>query len=342
MWKAVLVSLLAVAPSSSSYTLQTYDFGNGSGSGASSNYNLRGSANGKSKTLSSSSYTLPAGIRNSTTVAVPAAPTLTNPDNSYDRLKIVLNVGSAASDTKYAIAISDDNFTTTKYVKSDQTIGTSFSVANYQTYSAWGGASGIWILGLATNTTYKVKIAALQGSATGSNFGPAAAATTGVPSVTFGVSTSLTSTPPFAASFTSLAAGTVVDANATITTTLTTNTEQGGKVLVRDQNAGLTSSTASYTINSATADLTSTNAGYGAQITSTSQASGGPMVALSPFNGSSNNVGGLTTSWQELASFAAPITTGTVTFGLKAKADTLVPTATNYADVLTISVSLVF
>ncbi len=338
----MVLSLLAAVPSSTNYKLQTYDFGNGAGSGSSTTYNLQSSAGSNGTTLTSSSYTLPVGIRSSDTVPVPSAPTFTNPDSSYDRLKIVINPGSFPTDTKYAIAISDDNFVTTKYVKSDQTIGTTFAIANYQTYSAWGSASGIFILGLANSTTYKVKVAALQGPNTGSGFGPTATAATSAPSVTFGLVTSLTSTPPFAATFASLPAGSVVSADATVTATISSNAEQGGEVLIKDANTGLTSSTASYTLASATADLSVANNGYGAQAGSTSQASGGPMVSASPFNGTSNSVGVLNTSWQRLASFAAPVTTGTVTFSLKAKADTTTPAATNYADVITLSVSLLF
>src|SRR5205814_443346 len=124
---------------------------------------------------------------------------------------------------------------------------------------------GAWIVGLANGATYKIKAAALQGSATSSAFGPASAsAATTTPSVTFGVTTSLTSTPPFAADFTSLVPGVITAANATITAAITTNAENGGQVLVSDQNAGLTSASKTHTINSTTADLGSAGRGYGA------------------------------------------------------------------------------
>jgi hypothetical protein len=342
MWKVMVLSLLAAMPSSTNYTLKAYDFGNGSNNSGSTNYNLRSSVNANGGKLTSANYVLPAGIRASTTVPVPTAPTLTNPNNSYSSLQLVLSVGTFPSDTKYAIAISDDNFATTKYVKSDMTIASTFSIANYQTYASWGGASGAAILGLNNGTTYKVKVAALQGSSTGSAFGPTASAATSVPSATFSMITSLTSTPPFATTFASLPSGSVVTGDATVTATVTTNASLGGSVLVKDSNAGLNSSTASYTITSATTDLTSASKGYGAQVSSTSQSSGGPMVSLSPFNGSSNNVGLLNTSWQQLASFAAPVTSGAVTFSLKAKADTTVPAATNYSDAITVTISLLF
>lgn len=342
MWRAVFISVLAVAPSSTNYTLNSYDFGNGGNTSNSTNYTLRAAAGSNGGTLSSSSYTLPPGVVASTTVATPAAPSFVNPDTSYTRLQLTINPGTAPSDTKFAVAISTDNFSTTQYVKADQTVGSTLTLSDYQTYSAWGGASGVWVVGLASNTTYQVKAAALQGSSTGSGFGPVAAASTSVPSVSFGVTTSLTATPPFTASFASLPASSVVNANATLNANITSNAAQGGEVLIKGQNGGLTSSRAAHTIVSASADLTAASSGYGAQVSSNGQASGGPIVAKSPFNGTSNTVGALTTSWQQLATFNAPVTGGAVSVGLLAKANAQVPSAPDYSDVLTITISLLF
>ncbi len=338
-----VLSLLAAAPSSANYTLKAYDFGNGSGNGGSANYVVSGHAGGQgSNTLASASYGLPAGIKASTTVAVPGAPTLSDDNNAYDRLHLVLAAGSAPTDTKYLIAISSDNFTTTNYVQLDDTVGSTVSAANYQTYTAWGGASGFSILGLAYNTTYKVKVAALQGNGTGSAFGPTASAATSQPSATFGLRTSLTSTPPFSVTFTSLPPSSVVTGNATVTATLTTNAANGGNVSIKDQNSGLKSNTAGYTLASGSADLSSSAKGYGAQVTAASQTSGGPLGSVSPFNGTANNVGALTTSWQPLANFAGAITGGSLTFSLLAKTDASVPAASDYSDVLTVSLAPLF
>jgi hypothetical protein len=342
MWRAALLSLFAIVPTSTNYTLNSYDFGNGSDSSTSTNYSLHSQAGSNGGTYTSTNYALPAGVMASTTVPTPPAPTFTNPDTSYTRLQLVLNVGTFPSDTKYAIAISTDNFATTKYVQTNQTVGTSFTATNYQTYGAWGGVSGFWVLDLANNTTYQVKVAALQGAATGSGFGPSASATTSEPSVTFGVTTSLTGTPPFNSTFTNMPAGSVVSADAAINTAITTNASQGGEILIKSQNAGLTSSRAAYTLSSADGDLTVAATGYGAQVSSTSQSSGGPMVAVSPFNGTANTVGGLTASWQKLATFNSAISGGTMSLGLLAKVNATVPSATDYSDVITLSVSLLF
>lgn len=339
---AFLLPVFAAMPSSSNFTLNGYDFGSGANSSSSSNYQLNGSAGAQGGQLTSGSYALPAGIKASTSLSAPAAATFTNPSNEYNRLNITLSVSGFASDTKYLIAISDDNFTTTKYVQPDQTIGTNLGISNYQTYAAWGGASGCWVLGLSQNTTYKVKVAALQGPATGSSFGPTATAATTEPSLTVALSTSLTSTPPFAVGFTSLTPGSVVAADATVTAAITTNAQNGGSILLRDQNGGLVSSRAAYTITSASTDLTSANSGYGAQISAVSQAGGGPLVAASPFNGAGNNVGLLSNTWQELATFATALSNGSVTTTFKAKASSTVPASTDFTDTLTVSISLLF
>lgn len=343
MIKTVLfMTLMAAVPASETYTMPSYDFGNGGGAGASSTYEVQSSIGAPGGELSSSTYRLPVGIRASTSAAVPAAPTLANPNDSYDSLRLTLNTADQPSDAKYAIAISDDDFVTTEYVQPDQTIGPTFTITNYQSYAAWGDASGSEILGLAYNTTYKVKVAALHGDATGSAFGPTASATTTTPSVSFALATSLTSTPPFIANFTSLNPGSVVTANATINVTLTTNAKYGGSLLVQSTNAGITSPSKSSTISSATADLTAATTGYGAQVTATGQSSGGPLNATSPYNGTSNNVGGLVNSLQAFASFSAPITSGTATLALLAKATNATPAATDYSDIVTVVLAPVF
>src|SRR6185295_17701089 len=165
----------------------------------------------------------------------------------------------------------------TNYVQLDNTVGSTVSVSNYQLYTAWGGSSGFDIVGLSSGTTYKVEVAALQGSATGSAFGPIASAATVTPTATFALQTSLTSTSPFGVTFASLPAGSVTSGDATVTGTVSTNAANGGNFVITDNNSGLNSPTKSFTLASATADLSAANSGYGARVSSTSQASGAAM-----------------------------------------------------------------
>jgi len=335
--------VFAAAPSSVNYTLKTYDIGSGGGTSTSGNYGLQGGAGNQSGAAqSSATYGAQSDGKGVMNAAVPPVPTFTNPASYYDRLKLVIATGNNPSDTKYLIAVSTDSFATTKYVQTDNSLGLSQAIANYQTYSAWGGASGFNIVGLSASTTYQVKVKALQGSYTGSAFSPVASASTVAPSVTFSLTTTLTSTPPFAVGFSGLTAGAVVTGSADALIGLTSNANNGGAVYVRDVNSGLYSTLANTTIASASADLSSASSGYGGQVTSVGQTSGGPIASQNPFNGASNNVGALTTSLQPLVATTAPVTGGTATFQLKAKVAALTPSAADYIDTVTLIAAMNF
>lgn len=328
-------SLFAAAPTSTNFTLKSYDFGNGGGSGASTNYKIDGTTGTQSGAdQSSTTYSLKSGEIATQNANVPPAASFTNPSNEYNRLKLVINIGGNPTDVKFQVAISSDSFATTNYVQNDNSVGSSAVLATYQTYASWGSASGVWVVGLSPNVTYQVKVRALQGNFSGSPYGPTASASTVQASLTFSVATSLTATPPYAIAFTSLPASTVVSGNATANIGLTTNALNGGTVYVKS-NGGLTSASAAFTIPSATANLTVATSGYGAIIATATQVSGGPLTAAAPFSGTLNNVGVLTTALQPILTTAAAVTTGTSTITLKAKSDAITPSADDYADTLT-------
>lgn len=338
------IGILAAAPASSNYILKNYDVGSGgSGGSSSSNYRLNGvSGTQTGETQSSTNYTLPSGNNNAQNASVPAAPTFTNPSNYYNRLQLVLNPGGNPSDTKYLIAISTDNFTTTRYVQPDNTIGNTASVSTYQTYAVWGGSTGVTITGLTPSTTYRVKVKAMQGSFTDSAYSPVATAATVATSLSISLTTTATSTPPFPVNFTSLTPGSVVNGSADAVIGITSNALGGGDVYIRSTNAALASNLASTSITSATTDLSSAATGYGAQVTAASQTSGGPLASVAPFNGASNNVGGLTTSLQKILSTTTPINGGSATIRLKAKASAITPSSTDYTDQLTLIAAMNF
>jgi hypothetical protein len=342
---AGLVMLLAATPTSTNYTLRSYDIGSGgTDSSTSTNYKLNGISGAQSGTTqSSTSYGTVSGLNITQDANVPLAPTLTNPSNYYDRLKLVIDTGSNPTDTKYLIGVqnSSDGYTTTSYVQSDDTIGPSQAITNYQTYAAWGGASGFLILGLTPNVSYKVEVKALQGDFSGSKFSPfSSIVATQQTTLTVSLSTSLTGTPPFISTFTSITPGSVATANANPIVGFSTNAYNGGYAYVVSANGGLKSTTQSNTIASATADLSSVNSGYGAQVTAATQSSGGPLISLSPFNVSANNVGALTTSLQPIFASTTPITSASGTFKLMAKAFINTPPATDYTDTLTVVLAM--
>lgn len=339
-----MIGLLAAAPASTNYILRNYDIGSGGTSSSSStNYRLNGvSGTQTGAPLTSTNYVVESGLNNSQTVNVPLAPTFTNPSSYYNRLALTINKGTDPSDTKYLIAISTDNFVTTRYIQTDNTVGNTGALANYQLYTAWGGATGIIITGLTPSTSYQVKLKAIQGGFTNSGFGPTATAATVATSLTVSLATTSTGTPPFPVNFTSLTPGTVVSGTADAIIGVSTNAQSGGEVYIKSNNAGLASVLAGSSIASATADLNSAQSGYGAQVISVSQSSGGPLTSLAPFASTGNTVGGLTSSLQKILLTSGPITTASATIRLKAKASNITPSSSDYRDQLTLVAAMNF
>lgn len=338
----VLFGMFAASPTSTNFTLKSYDFGSGGGSSTSTNYALNGEAGEQSASgLGSTNFKINSGLPVLNEANVPAAPTFTNPSNEYNRLRIVINTSNNPTDTLYQIAISSDGFSTTQYVQTDNTVGTTNTVAQYQSYVAWGGATGVWITGLQANTSYQVKVRALQGKFSGTAYGPTASAATVLPSLTFSVATSLTATPPFAIGFSSLAAGAVTNGSATAELGLSTNALNGGVIYIKSTGS-LSSALAAASVPSASADLSVVASGYGAIVTSASQAAGGPLSAVAPYNGSGNNVGVLTTALQPIVSSSSAVTTGAVSVTFKAKIDATTPAASDYTDTLTFVAAMLY
>ena len=327
---------LLILPYSTDYKLKDYGFGSGGvANGTSPNYSLEaitGEISGGSET--GPNYNIGPGLIFTNQANVPGAPTFDNPSNYYNKLHIILNTSGNPTDTKYAIAISPDNFTTTNYVQNDDTVGAVLCSEDYQTNTVWG-AGGFYVIGLASSTTYKVKVKAMQGKFTETGYGPTAAAATVSPTLSFGIDTN-------AVNYGSLTAGSVTD-SPTITASFSTNAQTGGKVYIYGQNAGLFSSSNNHKINSLTGDLSpSTTEGFGAQGTSAGQTSAEPLSIVAPYNVSSSNVGIVDTAVREIFYSANPITGGSGTFVLKAKSIPLTPAANDYSELLTVIASGMF
>ncbi len=333
-------------PTSSNYKLLNYGFGGGGTASSSSNsYSLFGTLGQVDQgSPSSSNYFIGAGLEFTMQATVAAAPTFTNPSNWYNKLKITINRGGTdPSDYQYAIRVASGSGQF-QYVQNDGTLGNDLADEDWQSYSAWGGASGSNIIGLYPSTTYTAQIASRQGRFyTQFMWSPAAQATTDTSSISFDIDISSTdseSSPPYTLGIGSLSPGSVTTASEKAWIDFSTNANNGGFVSISGTNSGLASTTASHTITSATADLTAQPTGYGAISSSVDQTSGGPMEALSPYNGASNNVGVLDTTKRYIYdSSASPVTGGRVSFSLKAKASSTTPSANDYTDTLTVLVT---
>jgi hypothetical protein len=337
---AGILTLFAQAESST-YRLDSYGIGSGGNAGAESSTYKSYTITGEQSTPSSESatYELQSGHNPTIHANVPAAPNMTNPASYYNKLHIVIDSGSNPNDTKFAIAISTDNFTSTNYVQSDNTVGATLGSEDWQTYSSWGSGTGVDIIGLSSNTTYYVKVKAVQGLYTESEYSDIDTAATVGQSLTFDIDVSSSDTEtgaPYGTNFGSLLAGTVTDSPERIWIDFETNGVQGGYVFIASNNAGLTSSAASHTITSATADLSPAATGFGAKSMSAAEASGGPLTVESPYNGSGDNIGVLNTTLRQVYTSSAAIVGGRGSIVLKAKAQTTTPAASDYSSTLTV------
>lgn len=332
-------------PASTTYRLEGYGFGGGGEENMTSTNYAADAITGEvsEDQFSGAGYNLGAGLAFEIMANVPPAPTFTNPSNYYNKLQLVLDTGNNPTDTKFAIAISTDNFTTTNYVQSDNTVGATLGIEDYQTYAAWGGAIGFDVIGLAANTTYKVKVKSFQGKFSESGYGPIAIATTVSPQLSFdidiGTTSGVNNDPPYSIAFGDLPAGSVVGSTNKVWVDFETNGTTGGRVYVSSTNAGLYSSTVNYTISAVTGDLSSLQSGFGAQGSTATQSSGGPLSIVSPYNVSSDNVGITNTTIREIFSSSNPIVGGRGSFLLKAKSANTTPAAGDYIETLTVVAS---
>lgn len=336
-----IISLfILVVPVSPNYNLRELNIGNGGGGQSqSNNYAAEHTIGELGGAAQGTNYNGGLGLGFTQVANVPPAPTFTNPSSYYNKLHLVLNNGANPSDTLFAIAISSDDFATSQYIKSDQAVGNTLTLNDYQTYSSWGGSSGFDVLGLDPATTYKVKVKAMQGDFTESGYGPTASASTVNPTLTFDIDVSATDTstsPPYTLDLGTLLAGTVFTGSDKIWVSLDTNGQSGATVYIAGQNAGLTSNSASYTLSSATGDLASLSEGFGLQGSSATQSSGGPLSISSPYNGASDQVGSIATTFQKLFEATAPIGSGRGSAVLKAKASSGAPAKSDYTEILTI------
>jgi hypothetical protein len=330
-------------PTSNNYKLMDFGFGaGGTATSSSPSYSLFGTLGQVDQgSPSSSNYFIGAGLEYTLQASVSAAPTFTNPSNWYNKLHLVINPGGKdPQDTEYAIRIASGSGQF-QYIQNDNTVGNDLGIEDWQTYAAWGGAGGFNVIGLYPGTTYIVQVAARQGQFfTQFMWSPTATATTDNSSLSFDIDiapSDQSTSPPYTLAIGQLSPGTVTTASDKVWVSLSTNATNGGLVYILGTNTGLLSSTTSHTITAVSNDLSGVSEGYGAQNNSVGQTSGGPMEAVSPYDGSGETVGILDTAKRTIYdSSGAPVTNGRVSFQIKAKASNTTPSANDYADIITV------
>jgi hypothetical protein len=228
-------NLYALTLVGSQYQLENPTFTSGGGSKSSAGiYSVQDAAGASSSDASSTNFKVQTGSIKPLLPGVPGVPTFTNTGGTlYSNLDFVVLNGGNAADTEFAIAISDDNFTTTNFVQTNDTINTTVA---WQTYANWGSASGERLVQLAANTTYKIKVKARIGAGNESGYSSTSTAATVNPSLTMtvaGVSTSTSvggtttniTTTPIAVPFGNLSIGSIKIGAQTVT--VSTNAVSG-------------------------------------------------------------------------------------------------------------------
>jgi hypothetical protein len=293
---------------SSSYTIKGETVVVPVGETESSSFGIVGDMNPFSDLGDSTSYTQEIGYNPRIRANTPYPPTLSNPSSYYSKLKIVLDTSGNPTDTLYAIAVSKDSWTTTEYVQSDGTVGAALGIEDYKTYTSWGGASGSYILGLETDTEYKVKAKALQGNYTETGYSASTAGvSTVVPTINFALSTGAAAIGTMTVS--------AVSAASAVDITINTNAESGYTSYIKGTgngaNGGLYDGSSNI-ILSGDATLSAGTEGYGAQ------ASSGTATIAAKYDVAGDQVGVLELSNNQLSSNTTQVTDEVVSVTYKA------------------------
>ena len=208
--------LTAQSINSNNYRIEDPTFDVGGEASSSTNYRSQDSAGEvEGGVTNSTNYKAFPGFEQGAYPGVPTQPTLTNTGGTlYNSLDFVVATGGNAPDTNYAIAISSDNFATTFFIQTDDTVG---PTPAWQIYINWGSGTGERVTGLLANTTYKIKVKARFGIDTETDY-----------SIT---ATAATSSPALTISFSGINSGTSV-AGQTTTVTTSTNAIPYGSLIV--------------------------------------------------------------------------------------------------------------
>ncbi len=202
------------------------------------------------------------------TLAAPPAPEIFNDSFFYNKLRVVITPGNFPPDTLYAVALSDDNWATERYISvGNRPVTQPLSHELFHTYEYWGGSDGTFIFGLDPDVTYKIRVAAISGTATQGAFSPSSApVATKVPFIGMTIAQNVTN-------FSILNTNTVAQATST-DIRITTNNETGYRTYIRGTGDGTTGGlydTATAMLIASTDSILAPNiSGYGAQATSPS------------------------------------------------------------------------
>ncbi len=270
----------------------------------------------------------------------------------YNKARFEIQEYTNPSDTLYTVQISEDNFASdVKCISGSTFMPTSLSncdINDFRTKEYWENEV-FNIKGLDSSTQYYIRISALHGDFTQSDYSSTASATTSLGFVEFDIDIATSSgytvesAPPYSVSFSGddkliPGAGAVTAPNL-VWLDLLTNAEGGVAIINEGENGGLYSPTTTETIISSNLDLDGSLAeGFGLQnyyIDYSSSTYLGTITATTNYSGSGNVVGEVLTDPRKVYDASGPINSGRMGLYLKARAAVDRSPATDYSEFIT-------
>lgn len=271
------------------------------------------------------------------------------PLGCYDRARFEINPLSNPADTLYAVEISTDNFVNDISCLNGSTFtpkNEKCNINDFRTENYWE-TELFNIKGLATNTKYYIRITALHGDFTQSDYTKIWEATTSAATISFDIdiaeTTGITteSISPYTISFTGsntlIAGAFTTTARNLIWLDLNSNAYGGVSVIQFGRNGGLHSSSTNKTIESANEDLDVLSAeGFGIQnyytnFTNTSTYTG-TLAATPNYTGTGNTVGIVSQTAEKIYEADGPLANGRMGMYVKARAGMGSTPATDYGE----------
>jgi hypothetical protein len=270
----------------------------------------------------------------------------------YNKARFEIEEYTNPSDTLYTVQISEDNFVSdVKCVSGSTFMPTSLSncdINDFRTKEYWE-TEDFNIKGLNANTQYYIRISALHGNFTQSDYSAISSATTSMGFVEFDIDIATSSgytvesSPPYSVSFSGEerlipGAGAVTAPNL-VWLDLLSNAEGGVAIINQGANGGLYSPTTTETIVSSNLDLDGALAeGFGLQnyyIGYDASTYLGSITATTNYLGSGNVVGEVLTDARKVYDASGPINAGRMGLYLKARAAESRTSATDYTEFIT-------
>jgi len=293
----------------------------------------------------------------------------------YNKAKIEIDSQNNPYDTLYLVKIGNLTDNTTHYLKSDHTLGLTYTTNNFLTKCAIEGkdlnnpncnenGDAEWnsnlqstnMFYLSDNTTYQASVSALNGDFTGTGFSSATSANTVMQSVGLDIDVGPTTEPninnnaPYNINLSDISLLTATTSVNLVWLDMLSNNPKGFSIYTRDTNNGLFSSNKNATIPSENEDLSvdlNHNGGFGIKVYNgnTTETALGPLNKATGFNTINEDTVGSLSTTNKLLFFTndsngnkGEILNGRGAILIKARATATTPISSDYSDIIYFSI----